>query len=63
MIQELKTGRLTEPVSGRSWSGEKAASSVERGVARFQRLWPRRGERVFPPFGNRLEFFAELLAV
>ena len=32
-------------------------------MARFQRLGLAPGDRVFLPFGNRLEFFAELLAI
>jgi len=36
---------------------------VARRIARFERRGLGRGDRVFLPFGNRLEFFAELLAI
>jgi len=63
MLLDLKTGNLAEPVSGREWDGEEIRRQVSRRIARFRRQQLARGERVFLPFGNRLEFFAELLAV
>jgi oxalate---CoA ligase len=63
MFLELNTGSLTEPLSGRSWDPEQVAQEVERRVARYASLGLRRGDRVFILFGNRLEFFPELLAI
>jgi acyl-CoA synthetase (AMP-forming)/AMP-acid ligase II len=63
MLLELKVGNLAEPLSGRHWDGEEIHRQVSRRIARFRRQRLARGERVFLPFGNSLEFFAELLAV
>jgi len=63
MLVDLKVGNLAEPVSGRSWNGEDIRREVARRIARFRRHALAPGDRVFLPFGNRLEFFAELLAV
>lgn len=63
MLLDLKVGNLAEPVSGRNWNGEDIRREVARRIARFQRHGLAPGDRVFLPFGNRLEFFAELLAV
>jgi acyl-CoA synthetase (AMP-forming)/AMP-acid ligase II len=63
MFFELNVGNLAEPVSGRSWSRQEIHGQVARRVARFQRHGLARGDRVFLPFGNSLEFFAELLAI
>jgi acyl-CoA synthetase (AMP-forming)/AMP-acid ligase II len=63
MFFDLNIGNLAEPVSGRSWSRQEIHGQVARRVARFQRHGLARGDRVFLPFGNSLEFFAELLAI
>jgi acyl-CoA synthetase (AMP-forming)/AMP-acid ligase II len=63
MFFDLDIGNLIEPVSGRSWQRQEILGQVARRVARFQRLGLSRGDRVFIPFGNKLEFFAELLAI
>lgn len=63
MFFELNVGNLAEPVSGRVWDRQEIAIQVARRVARFQRHGLARGDRVFLPFGNQLEFFAELLAI
>ena len=63
MFFDLSVGNLAEPVSGRSWARQEIPSQVARRVARLQRHGLSRGERVFLPFGNSLEFFAELLAI
>lgn len=62
MLLDLKVGDLVEPAGGRRWTGADTAREVSLRVARFRRLGLERGDRVFMPFGNRLEFFAELLA-
>lgn len=63
MFLDLQVGSLAEPVSGRCWEPAAIAREVALRVARFQRQGLVRGARVFLPFGNRLEFFAELLAI
>ena len=63
MYFDLNLGRLAEPVSGRSWDRTQILDQVGRRVARLQQKGLARGDRVFLTFGNRLEFFAELLAI
>ena len=63
MFLDLHVGNLAEPLSGRVWDQAAITREVGLRVARFQRHGLTRGDRVFLPFGNRLEFFAELLAV
>ena len=63
MFIELQVGELAEPISGRRWGREAIAREVALRTARLQRCGLARGDRVFLPFGNRLEFFAELLAI
>lgn len=63
MFLDLQIGNLTEPVSGRRWDRSAIAREVACRIARFQTHGLVRGDRVFLPFGNRLEFFAELLAI
>ena len=63
MYFDLNVGNLAEPISGRSWTRQEIPGQVARRVARFQRHGLLRGDRVFLPFGNSLEFFAELLAI
>ena len=63
MFFDLDIGNLAEPVSGRAWTRQEIHGQVARRVARFQREGLARGDRVFLPFGNTLEFFAELLAI
>ena len=63
MFLDLQVGRLSEPVSGRSWDQSGILREVGCRIARLQARGLARGDRVFLPFGNRLEFFAELLAI
>ena len=62
MFLDLNVGNLAEPISGRRWSREQIGHEVGKRIARFQRQGLNRGDRVFVAYGNRLEFFAELLA-
>ncbi|MEX2224628.1 MAG: class I adenylate-forming enzyme family protein [Candidatus Rokuibacteriota bacterium] len=59
----LTVGRLVEPLTGRHWEPPAVAREVSARAARFRRAGLRPGDRVFLHFGNRLEFFAELLAI
>ena len=63
MFVDLNVGNLAEPVSGRRWERQEIGRQVALRIARFQSRGLARGDRVFLPFGNRLEFFAELLAI
>ncbi len=63
MSLELTVGNLIEPVSGRRWDRAEIGRQVARRIARLRLCGVIRGDRVFLPFGNRLEFFAELLAI
>ena len=63
MLLELSVGNLIEPVSGRRWDRAEISRQVARRIARFQEQGLAPEDRVFLPFGNRLEFFAELLAI
>lgn len=63
MLFDLSVGNLIEPVSGRRWDQAEIRGQVARRIARFQKSGLAPKDRVFLAFGNRLEFFAELLAV
>ncbi|MBL8539902.1 MAG: AMP-binding protein, partial [Betaproteobacteria bacterium] len=63
MSIDLTVGNLIEPVTGRRWDRSEIGRQVARRIARLGQRGVIRGDRVFLPFGNRLEFFAELLAV
>ncbi len=63
MFLDLQPGQLIEALTGRRWTPEQLWPEVGRRIAALQRLGLQPGERVFLHFGNRLEFFAELLAI
>jgi len=63
MYLDLDVGGLAEPVRGRRWESAEVRSEVAVRAARLVRHGMGPGERALLPFGNRLEFFAELLAV
>ena len=63
MLVELQVGNLIEPFSDRHWDRAEIKRQVARRIIRFQARELRPGDRVFLLFGNRLEFFAELLAI
>lgn len=63
MLLQLTVGNLIEPVGGRRWDRAEISRQVARRIARFQARGLVPEDRVFLPFGNRLEFFAELLAI
>jgi len=56
-------GALTEPLSGRRWPPAEVAEQVDRRVAGYRARGIRATDRVLLGFGNRLEFFADLLAL
>lgn len=63
MLLELQVGNLVEPFTGRRWDRVDIGREVRRRIARLQTAGLSAGDRVFLPFGNRLEFFAELAAI
>ena len=63
MFVDLGVGNLVEAVGGRRWDCRQIGREVATRIARFQARGVHRGDRVFLHFGNRLEFFAELLAL
>ena len=63
MFFESRVGALTEATGGRRWNPTDVVREVDRRVRRYTQRGLSRGDRVFLHFGNRLEFFAELLAV
>jgi acyl-CoA synthetase (AMP-forming)/AMP-acid ligase II len=63
MLIELNVGNLVEPFGGRRWNQAEIHRQVALRVGRFQSLGLAPEDRVFLPFGNRLEFFVELLAI
>jgi acyl-CoA synthetase (AMP-forming)/AMP-acid ligase II len=56
-------GVLTEPVSGRSWSRDATRKQVACRIHVLRLAGFAPGDRALIHFGNRLEFFAELLAI
>lgn len=63
MSIDLAVGNLIEPVTGQRWDPHQIGREVARRITRLRHHGVIRGDRVFLPFGNRLEFFAELLAI
>lgn len=60
---ELSVGSLVEPFNGRRWNQREIRRQIALRLGRLQRLEVSAEDRVLLPFGNRLEFFAELLAI
>lgn len=56
-------GSIIEPVSGRRWDRAEVQHQVRLRVRSYRSLGFTQGDRVLVHFGNRLEFFAELLAI
>ncbi|MBP2675179.1 MAG: long-chain fatty acid--CoA ligase [Deltaproteobacteria bacterium] len=63
MFLAPRVGPIYEPLTGRRWGPETTLSQVDRRVAGYRTLGVGRGDRVLLGFGNRLEFFADLLAL
>jgi len=56
-------GTLAEPLSGRSWTPPETEREILHRMAGYRAVGIGRGSRVLLGFGNRLEFFADLLAL
>ena len=63
MFFDLRVGNLTEPMSGRCWDHNEISRQVAARIQQYRDLGLTRGDRAFLHFGNRLEFFADLLAL
>jgi acyl-CoA synthetase (AMP-forming)/AMP-acid ligase II len=63
MVLDLTPGALVEPVTGRRWERDEIMRQGAARARRYRRQGMKAGDRVSVHFGNRLEFFAELLAV
>ena len=63
MFFDLRVGNLTEPMSGRCWDHNEISRQVAARIQQYRSLGLTRGDRAFLHFGNRLEFFADLLAI
>ena len=63
MLIELNAGNLIEPFGRRRWSQTEIHRQIAFRVGSFQSLGLAPKDRVFVPFGNRLAFLAELIAV
>jgi acyl-CoA synthetase (AMP-forming)/AMP-acid ligase II len=63
MAIDIGVGTLTEPITGRQWGRAEVLRQVATRVRTYQSRGFTSGNRVLILFGNRLEFFAELLAV
>jgi acyl-CoA synthetase (AMP-forming)/AMP-acid ligase II len=63
MFISPRVGTISEPLTGRSWAPPETERQIRARVAglRAQGIVP--GDRVMLGYGNRLEFFADLLAV
>jgi acyl-CoA synthetase (AMP-forming)/AMP-acid ligase II len=59
----LEVGNIIEPISGRRWSSEEISRQVAARVRHYQISGVSSGDRAFLHFGNRLEFFADLLSI
>src|SRR5215470_7100021 len=59
----VMTGHLVEAMTGRCWDPATVTREVSARSARYERRGLQAGDRVCLYLGNRLEFFAELLAV
>ncbi len=60
---EAHVGRLIEPLTGRHWDRPEIRRQILSRTRAYLSAGIEPGDRVFVHFGNRLEFFAELLAI
>lgn len=63
MLIDNDIGHLTEVVGSRTWTPDQVRREVRLRICSLRNLGLERGDRVLIHFGNRLEFFAELLAI
>ena len=63
MLLGPATGPIAEPFTGRRWEPDEVRHQVLRRAAGLRALGVHPGNRVLIGYGNRLEFFADLLAL
>jgi acyl-CoA synthetase (AMP-forming)/AMP-acid ligase II len=63
LLADSRLGRLIDPLEGRAWEPEELLAWCRRRMALFAGLGLRRHDRVFLHYGNRPEFFGDLLAI
>ena len=63
MFLDLRVGNLIEPLTGRRWDRQAISHAILQRVAYYQDQGMRPSDRVLLLYGNRLEFFADLMAV
>ncbi|HSK28791.1 MAG TPA: AMP-binding protein, partial [Candidatus Limnocylindria bacterium] len=63
MFFESQPGPITELLTGRSWNSREITTRVGARIQCLQSSGLGRGDRVFVHYGNKPEFFVDLLAV
>ena len=63
MFVDSKIGDLAELASGRNWTGAELSARLIARHSAYRDQGMERGDRVFVLYGNKLEFFVDLLAL
>jgi acyl-CoA synthetase (AMP-forming)/AMP-acid ligase II len=63
MLLDLTPGPLTEPLTGRHWDRATVVAQWRRRLTYFTRNGLAAGDRVFLCYGNKPEFFVDLIAL
>ena len=63
MFFDSQPGSITELLAGRTWSSREVLFQVGARIQHFQSAGLGRGDRIFVQYGNKLEFFVDLLGV
>lgn len=63
MYFDLALGELCEPLSGLRWDAQACADRVARRAAHLHWRGVQRGQRVFLNYGNRADFFIDIVAL
>jgi acyl-CoA synthetase (AMP-forming)/AMP-acid ligase II len=63
VLVDARFGRLIDPLAERVWEPGEVLTRCDSRMRRFADLGVERGARVFLHYGNRPEFFADLLAI
>ncbi|HUJ72174.1 MAG TPA: class I adenylate-forming enzyme family protein [Verrucomicrobiae bacterium] len=63
MFLDLHLGNLAEPLTGRKWDPPTIQHEISRRLAYYRARGLQPSHRVFLLYGNRLEFFVDLMAV
>jgi acyl-CoA synthetase (AMP-forming)/AMP-acid ligase II len=63
LLLDARWGRLIDPLARRVFEPGEVLARSDRRMRRFADLGVARGTRVFLHYGNRPEFFADLLAI